>query len=297
MQYIKENHARRIAGTPASAANGLECKYFLSEANDTYRGSRNPVMLLEMAVQANAANYIVPTDSVPGSFLGNYLTGGRLKIMQTSFYQSHRVINQCNFAIKLTSYYCSTRRHMPPNAYLAPLNILGRGFAMAKNNTAAPDSTNVGLVEPQLSPFNSSEFCQAYRILKNRTKYLQPADFANFAIKDNRTFEFDPTTIQPPTSNTTIYNVALPLYDHYKGETFYLFRIEPAQTGENNGTDNITSLAPVVHIITKSIAAFKAYQPQSQSSVNFSSYGYVNAGANVDVVNDETNATVFETPL
>lgn len=304
VNHISQTLARHISGYAVDANTGLRCNYFTAFAADAYEGSRNPFQLIRMAnygsqnarvlpIEVNAPDYTAPTSPAIGLMNG----GADLRVIQTGFNITHRIINQCNFAIRLVAYLCSPKYTVGAtgqNVDLYPLNALGMGFAQTGYGTLF-DSSNGGLTNPAFSPFMSPEFIRRYRIHSVSSKYLQPADFKDFKIVDKKPFTTIPSSYLQPSTSAQIYDTAARTIEHFKGEKFYLFRTEPAQTGENQGQEDVTQIGLNVHCLSKLRYDFKTYIPvKGNTNTLYSTYGYVAPidVSQVNIVNDETNAGV-----
>lgn len=310
LQYLTQQSARRIVGETVTSADGIRVRYFTDNAlsantnDDVFAGSRNPQFLIDMCKYGTSNGLVFPrgdTYSGSGGYAINLVNGGQLRVMQTSFRKSHRIINQCNFTIKLTAYLLSNRFHFGAtgsNENLYPMEQYGIGLAQLGLDTANPNRANTYISRASYNPLMCPAFKTRYRCHSVKTKNLQPADFADFLISDTRPFVFNPLNYMNTTSQTDVYDSAASMYTHLKGEKFYLFRVEPAQTGENTSAETITSLAPLVHILSKYSYAFKCYHTvRGQISNDYATAGYSNVTSTVDLINSETNQIQTEVEL
>lgn len=300
INHYHRQEAQRIAGLAADATTGLRCKYFTGFFGDVIKGSGNLQFMVNAANRANQANYAIPRDQLIDTKI-NIVNGADLRINQVRFSLTTRIINQSNFTVRLVCYKFTPRYHIPRfTEYTSVLDILGRGFAQNWIDRTVLDENNSGLTDPSLSPRQSTTFSQFFKVLSVKSKNVMPGDFIDTSLIDKRTIT---RRIRDWCSSVTadvIYGNLGPNYEYTKGEVYYLYRVEPAQTGENTGQQDVTSIAPVVHVLTKYNYAHQTYVPFNSYANNIQAGAlgsFAASGGDVEIINTETNAEVKEDVL
>lgn len=218
-----------IAGTYSSNASvGLPCQYFIyNNAAGIPYGSTNPIQMLSIA---NIITTAAQQD---------------IRFFQTEFNIKHRITNASNFVIKITGYLCQSRFENTNATTRAPLNILGDGFANSGFNPSTTYNLNQGMFIEDLTPFQSTDFCQNYKIRRIKVYKILPGRVAEYNIADKHNHSIRPNRWIYMTSGQTYANGTV-LYQQNQHEMFWLFKMTSEQTGDTTAGSSLSlqSAAP-----------------------------------------------------
>jgi len=119
-----------------------------------------------VAVQASTATERAPGFGSGSAGLGMWyprLTTRNWRVM-------HELYNPANTDITVVAYYCQARRDLPFSGgnMCSPLEVYGRGLASQGLQGATPTSSNAYLLDANVTPFMSTNFCELYKVIKTK---------------------------------------------------------------------------------------------------------------------------------
>ena len=217
---------QKISGY-SSATTGMPVLYFtaanpVSGVVNIPAGSRNPYVMLDIAFKITTA------------------AQQSIKFYQTDFSVQHKISNQSNVIIKLTKYLCMARNDISivSSGQINPLDLMGDGFANSGIGAGTSGSANSGMVTESLTPFQSPDFCQKYKILKVSKVYIKQGLNHKISLADKKTHTIRPNDFITLTSGQT-YATGAQQVGRVRGEQFYIFRIETEQIGDEAAAPNL----------------------------------------------------------
>lgn len=150
-----------------------------------------------------------------------------------------RLTNCSNFAMDIVGYKCKARRDLPN---VAPFTsgdnsvkeIIGRGFSDAGIDALNRGAGNTGLLQSNLSPYDSPMFTQTFKIVKRTKVHLRPGKTAKFGVFLKKPFTVRVNKWLDLALNTTTYDTATLTVNWCRGESFWLWKCTPSQIGNNN---------------------------------------------------------------
>lgn len=221
-------------------------------------------------------------------------------------YQTSDIVNNSNGPAILTAYKVRCRIDVPQNGttnYINIFNIMGEGFYQRGiiNNTAgvnAPFSSNQGMYDAELSPFDSHRFCSQFQIIKQVKSTLDPGMKKTFTVRTGRKIinynHYGSTQSTGANALTQAQDVA-----HRKGEMFWFYKLEglPAPATESmSGASKLTYTTPVCQMITKSHYNFCAINTQFPLITKVPAQGYtVTKGQ--QIINEMTDSVTGGTRI
>lgn len=298
---------RRVLIPQWSASSGKACIYatgFTEAAPgvtvpvdvDFYWGSRNPDVTLQIVRTATSGGLIETWVRHRGQY------------WQTDYSCKHQIHNTTTARIRVIGYRCKQRTNVPRNTevdYFASTNIwrhptfiLGNGFF--SNSIGSTNGTgNQGLNLPQFTPFESYDFCKAYKILEVKGKTIEPGRKATFTLSDKRILHMIPELLQPFADNAQQWqdiqtmNASNVSFEHIGGEQFWLFKLMADTVGEvESAVTNLVTMPEMEAMIT---TEFRCEGKLAYNQISNSEHGRAIAagfttpgGFAVEVINPET---------
>lgn len=298
--YGQEHTVTATTGVTGTAS-GLTCEYMTTEEIRTTGGVTKDVartrLLWDYRHLANVVNTVWATQNIvaapainggwaqPADNRGVILMDGNVEYL---------IRNQANEKVYITAYDCYVRR----NTQLAQddtlndstLNVyryLSQGFG---NNGYDPGNLaatiNYGMVSDELTPFQSKDFCETFKIFKVRRLAIASGQQGKHSLSVKpRTFK--PANLFLGTGNVgSSWIVANQRWQHLKGQKFTLFKIHsrvagietaPVQTGYQQ---LITGTTPTVVMYTRFKYRAKYLPMLNTPGIDFTPFGF---GANVAV--------------
>nr|WAE42190.1 MAG: capsid protein [Cressdnaviricota sp.] len=272
----------------SSSTAGVLCQYFhcngsVGAANKGYNlpQSTYPVTSLCPGFMLKIAS-IINNNAQPD-----------IKFFQTDFLIKHAISNACNFDITLKAWLCESRHDQINTGTQYPLNILGQGFASTGVNSVVTQYTNSGLQFPDLTPFNSPDFCEAYKIVKSVSRKIKGGDTVMFSIHDKRKHVVHPNRFCYMAATQTYLTCTQNIME-IQGGRFWLFRIESRHLGDEVGANTtLSSEGPKVNMLTDVQYQYKYIQDSNVN--NFSANATNIATANQpEITNRSTMQGIIE---
>lgn len=262
-----------FATVPASALNAKGCVYFAANAGAPWT-SKDPQVWPSIA-------YTCQTAADPPNDL----------FVQRNFSAVTWLTNQSNSQIRITAYKMVSRLDQPASDYVTIQNLMGEGFASRGIDTSRPDNSNNALALADYSIYQTGTFLEKFKIVRTKTKVLQPGRVAKFKINDSRDIIVRPHSMSKFTSGQTYAN-ATKLWNYMRGETFWMFRAEGNQLGDNNASPTTLAFPQSrVNFETRYIYTFQ-YCSQYTSGAITTSTSNLGASLNTLIVPTQTQSSV-----
>lgn len=264
---------------PASSSTlGIQCNYFNMNQNSQPMGFNNPFIMQKIAgAITTAANQTI-------------------KFNLTDFRLTHSITNQSNVFIKIIGYLCELREDLSNEGTSNyPLYLLGQGFGNSGLDSTHPNIVNQGINRMDLSPFNSPDFCQAFKIVKVKTCKVVPGGVCHYSLKHSKPISVRPNRWLSFVSGST-YATAVLDYLNARKEQFWFFRVETDMLGNNSVTStNLMDQTYRVNMLTNAHWEYKYIQDtqpviSAQPAINIA----VAAGT-TNIMNRYTGAAIAET--
>lgn len=195
----------------SASSSGIKCAYFSWNGNEPF-GQLHP------SIVRTAAN-VYDSSNNPGD----------LTVVIGKFRAEHTLTNTTNFDVKVTGYKVRARRDLPnagrySNSILADIAY---GFWANRIDVADGGITNDGMTRVDLSPYQSSTFCQDYQIVTKRVTILKPGATTKYTVVHNR-----PRSCQAMSCCSVAaggnYSSGSNLFVDRRGDTYWLWRVETA---------------------------------------------------------------------
>lgn len=217
-----------------------------------------------------------------------------IKFNQTNYKMNHHITNQGNNFLMCEAYLCESRYELSVADGL-PLNQLGQGFAAAGIDITHPTNANTGLNTTSLSPFQSPDFVQLYKIKKVIKKKIVPGGVANFSIHDKRSHVIRPNRWITFTAGQTYATAALDYYQAQKVQ-FWLFKFYADQLGNNSvTTTNLMMGSFRVNMLTEYEYEYKYIADSQPLTTNANAINLISATGTVNIMNRYTDTPIGQT--
>lgn len=198
-------------------------------------GSGNAAAMTNVAYQIDSSNHV-----------------GDIKFYQVGFKIVHNLTNGSNRDLTITVYKVKARDHIPLTLGLTPLNTLrqegysldplnamGRGFASMNMNSGVPTHSNTGMAEAEITPYMSPTFCHYYKIVSQKTGTLPPGKCFRVGLRDKRQRGVNTIDLVTTPSVATAFHQRFQHTLFRRGETFYMFKVEPCSLGVDSVSHNL----------------------------------------------------------
>lgn len=236
-----------ILTVPNSLSQQLGEQYICNPSSGSY-GQGQIYAAPGVSSTANVAGTLVPNILTQIAYIVNP-NQTNLKYELTEQIIDFELSSQSNAPALLIRYTCMARdRIVNTLSYDNPLNILGQGFSNSGINATSTDRTNSGLLKADLTPFQSPDFCQNFKILQTKRFTMMPGKPLHMSLTDKKVYVIHPNTLMN-LSNGQTYSTGTLVYSYLKGTKFYVFQIQGV-VSDNNGTSIVTT-APKIDCLIK----------------------------------------------
>nr|WAE42714.1 MAG: capsid protein [Cressdnaviricota sp.] len=287
-QFVQYQSVNQYQAPAVVANTGINQNWFLAPYNDAtstqinnYGGTRSIQQYLRIFQLV-----------IENGWLGANSIGGNIAL---TFYLKSLIVRHC--IVSQSVGYCYLQiyrvkcRHMIPLANTLPLTTLVNGWIQCNTGTLLSSTSSV---PKTFSPYQSSEFCQHYKILHRRTVKMLPGQQFTLTLKD--------TVVRPirlakylDTASTTVNPNSPPtlLYSMEAGNQFYLFAVRGTLANDVSTHTQIENSRPYVTISTDVKAEYAYVAPFNQNITVDTSTGFtVGTGANAAEVNPVSGTPV-----
>lgn len=248
---------------PVSTDNGRKCTYFTTEFYTGAAITKNDigvVPLMDYGHMMSIADFYrsgnLSTYFATGTVGNATLVDPRFKFLLKRGVQTSTIRNQSTEAAHITAYYCRPRQHIVPfgmtsgvfNIYM----MLAHGFAnndidpahiYAANDAVGPKVINGAMELARYTPFQSLDFCRAFKVTKVKKVNLMPSQTKNFRLKVRqqlvRPIDWADTA---GTTGSNTWQGAIQKYNYYKQQRFILFKLSSNIAGFGAVQSNYSKL-------------------------------------------------------
>lgn len=146
----------------------------------------------------------------------------------------YNVCNMNNFRIFGIAWYCKVRRDLPNTGALDDaVHTLNDGFIL---NGYGTDAVQLGPLQAELTPYQSSTYVQQFNITKKRNFQMKAGATRIFSLKSSRRWRCNPQVLIRPHDQLSTWLTAPKALSWQRGDRFILFQFS-AQNAVNDGTN------------------------------------------------------------
>lgn len=310
-QVLKASYGQQN-GIPLDASGKPQCEYFTAELYGS--NTKDTVATLPLNCNYHMAKiadimWKGPVGTSTGSMAqvtsnDQELTGSTTNIdtvIQVKSSVNYTLRCATNESIDLTMYVVKARHNISSSTFYNVYQQLTRGFAQngldPTHNQAQGANLNLAFVDPQWTPYQSSQFCRDWKIVRQKKLTIAGGKERRFALKGKR-FYFKPVdyfvAMGTPTPST--WAGAAYQFQNNKFERFILFQarsrvIASGATLIANYSQSVANSADRMEM-----ESFFTYQVRIMKQAK-TPYGYLDpasgftgVGANPQFINEKTYA-------
>lgn len=236
-----------------STSQNPQTSSIVANSNSTY--CINHIWNIALAMPIPAAS------NQSNNAIGNLTTGLNDRFIVTKAIMTHRMNNVTNVPCFVDMYYCICRKELPNLASnIIFTSVLSEGFAANGHPTVA--LTTDPMQKDELTPFQSTTFCEYFKIYKVRKMTLMPGRTRTVSISSRKPKWFNMSNYLNQTSQTETYLTTTRTVSWVRGSKFILFKLKgDIISNPDTPTTNVTGAVCKVDVVTNNRLTYKVVSP------------------------------------